>query len=1111
MKRRLFQLAVLLLMAASTPVFAETVQVGDARDMALSFLMDGQQQDARRAPARNKVELEEPFTIEKDGEVALYMFNGTAGGYVIVAADDACPNRILGFSDSGTIDPANMPPALSQWLDGIAGEIQMMRAADAAPTRAANVHGNIVVEPLITTQWGQGSPFNMLCPTLDGAQCVTGCAATAMAQLMNYYKWPAKGKGSISYTDDMGCGKEISVDFSQSVYDWDNMPDIYGTAATEAQKQAVATLMRDCGASIQMYYTPSGSGATIGMVTSALKRNFSYSAAVTDIYRNNYDDDDWEYMLRSELEKLHPVIYAGHTETDGHAFICDGYDDAGYFHFNFGWNGASDGWYLTSANVGFSHNQCMIYQSVPDYEGTGDGQDEEQDHFSWNLTEDGTLTILGKGTMPDDYTNDSAPWLQPYDGTQEGLKAARDKVRKVIIGKGVQNVASQLFYKYNSLTSVQLPEGLVSIDFYAFGYSALEHINIPSTLVNIDRYAFCHTNLQSVIIPATLLSIGTGAFTDCSRIGSIEVEPGNTVYSSLDGVLYNRKRNILLALPASRDYYELPATVTTLASYSIGGTNLTSFTVPEGVTMESEVFRGSEKLEKLVLPSDITSIPMGLCMYCSSLKDCPIPDGVTSIGNYAFQGCGIETFTIPDHVTGIGYYTFGSSAAKTVTLPAGLTYIDDYAFAYCYSLYDLRCKAMQAPEIRGICAFANMPTGGTLTVPTGSDYSSWLEYLPDGWKIVYTDDFDNLEDETVRWSYDESTATVTLSGKGHVTWAYTDNEWRQFKNNNEIRHLVIGPGILNIPDYLFLSTKLETVQFGEGLAEIGIMAFSFCSGLTSLELPESLTTIGKNAFSGCKGLTELTLPGQLEFISAGAFMDCSNLTAIQSRARTAPVADSSSGVTPFGNIARKGQLTVPTGSDYSSWMSILPSGWVLVESDNPGQSDDPGEDPETDPLEGTFLYVIGNDGNWNPAQASATLAYRTGDRCYAGDITISDTGNGYGYFCIGTALGGNIDDWNTFNTNRLSAPTHDCLITPGTYINCITGADNSFMAPAGVHHIVVDIAAGIIYLDCTDGISPSHSGVSEGTVYDMLGRKVSNPVPGTIYLKNGHKFLMKRQ
>ena len=171
-----------------------------------------------------------------------------------------------------------------------------------------------------------------------------------MAQVMKYHNWPEKGVGSNSYSWN---GTTLSLDFSAITYDWGNMLDSYGTAATDAQKNAVATLMYSCGVSVNMNYSPSASGASSLYAARALVDNFNYDGSLQYLLREYYTLDDWEDEVYGSLAEGCPVLYGGQSSNGGHEFVCDGYSQDGFFHFNWGWGGMSDGYFkLTSLNPG---------------------------------------------------------------------------------------------------------------------------------------------------------------------------------------------------------------------------------------------------------------------------------------------------------------------------------------------------------------------------------------------------------------------------------------------------------------------------------------------------------------------------------------------------------------------------------------------------------------------------------------------------------------------------------------------------------------------------------------------------------------------------------------
>ena len=329
----------------------------------------------------------------------LYVFNkGELDGFIIVAADDCVSTEILGFSDSGKFNSDNVPANFKWWME------QYQREIDYAIKNGLNSTASIQpfatsVSPLLgNISWDQGHPYNSLCPTLTNSKgeaehTVTGCVATATAQVMRYYKWPSNGQGSNSYLWENG-NKTLSMDFSKSVYDWDNMTETYDNNSTSTQKNAVAKLMYDCGISCNMKYNLSekgGSGASGFDQVKGLYNYFRYDQGMEHLTRNYYKLTDWNKIIINEINDKRPILYQGQGSGGGHAFIIDGYNKDGYFHFNWGWGGNSNGYFVTTAlnpgelgigggAGGYNYDQGMTIgiqpaqaSSTPSHEITSDG------------------------------------------------------------------------------------------------------------------------------------------------------------------------------------------------------------------------------------------------------------------------------------------------------------------------------------------------------------------------------------------------------------------------------------------------------------------------------------------------------------------------------------------------------------------------------------------------------------------------------------------------------------------------------------------------------------------------------------------------------------------
>ncbi|MCM1137494.1 MAG: thiol protease/hemagglutinin PrtT [Duncaniella sp.] len=286
------------------------------------------------------------LTLSEGGMPMVYVFESiNSDGYMIVSADDiAAP--VLGYSDNEPFDAKNMPINLKWWLDEYKGEIAAaLNAGVTAAYKPQSRASKAAIAPKVTTKWNQGEPYNDLCPSIGSSKTVTGCVATAFAQVLKYHNYPTKGKGSHTYTWQT---KRLSFDFANTTFEWSKMTDTYSDASTTEQIKAVANLMYGCGVSVDMDYTLDGSAASGMMVAPALIDYFDYDKGAHVALRDLYSVTDWDDMIYTELSTNGPVFYSGQSNEGGHAFVCDGYRD-GYYHFNWGWGGMSDGYFRLSA------------------------------------------------------------------------------------------------------------------------------------------------------------------------------------------------------------------------------------------------------------------------------------------------------------------------------------------------------------------------------------------------------------------------------------------------------------------------------------------------------------------------------------------------------------------------------------------------------------------------------------------------------------------------------------------------------------------------------------------------------------------------------------------
>ena len=299
-----------------------------------------------------------------------YVFNVSNGnGFVIVSANDNA-QAILGYSDEADFNAVDIPKNTQKWFELYKNQIRYIIQNNLSPNNdimntwkdllLAQVTNNNVgkkgaVSPLVQTKWDQGQYFNELCPFDNAAseRVVTGCVATAMAQIMKFWNYPASGTGYHSYFHNKY--GTLSANFANTSYDWSIMPN-----TVDYPRTSIATLMYHCGVSVDMNYDVAANGGSSAYVIAAsspvannsemaLKTYFAYKASLQGVKRSDYTEQQWIALLKTELDAGRPILHAGAGSHGGHCFVADGYDNNNFFHFNWGWGGSSDGYFSVNA------------------------------------------------------------------------------------------------------------------------------------------------------------------------------------------------------------------------------------------------------------------------------------------------------------------------------------------------------------------------------------------------------------------------------------------------------------------------------------------------------------------------------------------------------------------------------------------------------------------------------------------------------------------------------------------------------------------------------------------------------------------------------------------
>ena len=395
MKRLIqFQLMlVLLLVCGLATIQAKRISQWQAQQQAYSFW--GKQMPMK---AKAKSRMVSTASLSTQGNDSYYVFNNDAGGFVIIAGDDAVA-PVLGYTSTGAFDANNLPEGLKDLLKSYEQQIAALGKnykANATSTRAGFTGEKL----LNTAKWNQAAPFNKYTPN----NYVTGCVATAGAIVMKHHGYPAKGVGSHSYTWN---GQNLTASFEHD-YDWANMPAKY-TGDNDEAFDGVARLMSDLGIAVNMQYANGGSASAMEDLVTALKKYFGYSKYARQLTMEDLGAEAWNGRLRAEIDANRPVLYAASdANVGGHSFVIDGYKDES-FSVNWGWGGYCDGFYRVGA-------------LNPEFDGTpqGDQYNSSQAAVFALQPSDGKEVLSNLGFIKVD------GWLETLNMDVTDVKAGKD-------------------------------------------------------------------------------------------------------------------------------------------------------------------------------------------------------------------------------------------------------------------------------------------------------------------------------------------------------------------------------------------------------------------------------------------------------------------------------------------------------------------------------------------------------------------------------------------------------------------------------------------------------------------------------------------------------------
>lgn len=724
-------LLVLLLALGYSPLQAKRITQWQAQQQAYSFW-------GKQMPQKAKAKSRTATTASPSD--AYYVFNNDAGGFVIIAGDDAV-TPVLGYTSTGSFDAENLPDGLKDLLKSYERQIAALGdnyVANQTATRAAFTGEKL----LNTAKWNQGNPFNKYTPN----NYVTGCVATAGAIVMKHHGYPAKGTGSHSYTWN---GKDLTANFEHD-YDWANMPTKY-TVGNDEAFDGVARLMSDLGVAVEMKYAKGGSGASMEDLLTALKKYFGYSKYARLLAIADLGAEVWNDRLRAEIDANRPILYSAvDSNKGGHSFVIDGYKDES-FSVNWGWGGYCDGFYRIGAlnpetggkPLGDKYNlsQSAVFSLQP-----SDG--EEVISNLGFIKVDGYLETMNMNVTDVKADKKLNLYLLPLQSQGDNLftgevaialKNAKGKTRKVFGAKTIKDFEPSFYNPFITL------EGSCPVDAQEGDYLA-----IVSKEDGTDEYVeILGPDAEEVHLPATGFQPRTFEVKTELGEGAQFVE-ASSAYNWVSR-LYNGKPlqgcpyyfDVKIDAGIAKSFIELDGKSVPTASFSNG---VTFYAISPGVkpvyNLVVKTYRTYE--EKTVevtlaapgqLKAELDSKNLDYYVYtnikvngeidkrdfdelnCHSFTGIDLSNAkVVAYGyfkadmvpDYAFDSNAyLESFKMPAGVKELGSNAFMLTKLKEIDLPETIKEFGRNTFNACFYLKDVYMRHKEAPYRINWCVFAN--------------------------------------------------------------------------------------------------------------------------------------------------------------------------------------------------------------------------------------------------------------------------------------------------------------------------------------------------------------------------------------------------------------------
>lgn len=896
----------LLALTALLTTNARQISPLEAQDIASDFFSNGSSTNSKGAPARAV----RTAASNQSESMPYYIFNAAGnGGFVIVSGDDRA-KKILGYSDAGAFDFGNIPPQLDSLLNSYAKQIG---AADrSAVSDVSSTASNVAATSsklLKTAEWGQGYPYNLQTPEVDGRQSVTGCVATAMAIVMKYHNWPAEAFGENIYYSG---NDYLRFDYNGLRFDWDSMTDTYGEESTEASRQAVASLMNAAGHSVEMEYSPYESGALVPYVGHALRYHFRYDEGCEYVHHSDYSDSEWKELLRHEIDEGRPVIYQG-AGIGNHAFVCDGYTDDDLFHFNWGWDGIDNGYFALDAlypgGYDFSQDYSMVKGIKPDTDWKEFSQAYVENGFNiWGNERSSGATITTENvTAGEPFTFACNYMILPCGMSGKygvAIVAADGTIKEILIEESFSIRNDMRDYRSVLCQGCIAKETPVEGDF----------VQLVTKDAKSDRWLLVKgVSTAPSKVPARGNVVKTshvkivqespsGYFGQYSP-GDHDIPLGMSVdfYISRQDLVGagfpNHHAAVIVSHNGKNDYYferEIEGQISNNVIIGEGDYTITlhsgplshkSATLTEAGTLSAKI-SPSQAVEASSLtvsgPLNITDIDYIQHAFnytnCIDLSAATIEGKTIPSGLYSFN-TKVETMLLPADLQKISSCAFMFSALSAVDIPASVTEIESAAFEGANQLTNVMVH-WQNPIDIPYDAFnlAMTASNCTLYVPVGTSASYrahevWRNFA----NIIEKEDVDlsilNLSQGGVIYSLYNAGRTAVVSGFEPSLPARVTLPEQISLGDREY-------SVNKIADLAFMSSKLEYLEMPASIEALGVSSFFMNYNLKEVVLSPSLKEIPRGCFTYCYDLEKADLPEGIEYVDWGAFDTAKSLKSL---------------------------------------------------------------------------------------------------------------------------------------------------------------------------------------------------------------------------------------